>query len=172
MQVGPLTTYDPDIPGTYAVYLLAKDPDGAVVARSDIQVLIGGAEPVGPKFACEGFEAPLDADVSVKKPNRVLPLRMALVDVEGIPLTGDDIVMPPVVQVIFTDVSGGDTNLEDLDTAGKGDDGNMFVFDGSNWAFNMKTKGFAPGSYAITAVSGDLAEYVIDPTCEVNVSIQ
>ena len=48
----------------------------------------------------------------------------------------------------------------------------MFVFNGSNWAFNMKTKGLASGSYTITAVSGDLADYVIDPTCQVNLTIQ
>ena len=42
----PLDTYDPDIAGTYAVYLLAKDGDGEIVARTDIQVLIGGALPV------------------------------------------------------------------------------------------------------------------------------
>ncbi len=47
----------------------------------------------------------------------------------------------------------------------------MFVFNGSNWAFNMKLKGLVSGSYTITAVSGDLAEYVIDPTCEVNLMI-
>ncbi len=36
----------------------------------------------------------------------------------------------------------------------------------------MKTKGLASGSYTITAVSGDLADYVIDPTCQVNLTIQ
>lgn len=168
-----LDSYNPDIPGTYAVYLLARDSGGSVVARSDIQVLIEGAPPAGPKLACQGFEAPMDTDVSVKKPNRVLPLRMALVDSMGIPLTGDDITANPVVQVTFN--SGtytGTADLQELDTAGKGDDGNMFVFNGSNWAFNMKTKGLASGSYTITAVSGDLAEYVIDPTCQVNLTIQ
>jgi len=42
----PLNLYDPDIPGTYAVYLLARNSDGEVVARTDIQVLIGGAQAV------------------------------------------------------------------------------------------------------------------------------
>lgn len=170
---GPLAGYDPNIPGTYAVYLLAKDSGGAVVARSDIQVLIGGAAAAGPIVACEGFEAPLDADVSVNKPNRVLPLRMALVDGSGFPLTSDDITAPPVLQVTYT--SGeydGDAFLAELDTAGKGDDGNKFVFNGSNWAFNMKTKGLASGNYTITVVSGAAAEYVIDPTCNVGLTVQ
>ncbi len=39
----PLDTYDPDIPGTYSVYLLARNLGGDVVARTEIQVLIEGA---------------------------------------------------------------------------------------------------------------------------------
>ena len=52
------------------------------------------------------------------------------------------------------------------------DDGNMFVFDDPWWGFNMKTKDLAPGHYTISAVSGDGTEYVIEPTCEVGLSIQ
>ncbi len=44
----PLDTYDPDVAGTYAVYFLVRDQLGNVIARSDIQVLIGGAPPVVP----------------------------------------------------------------------------------------------------------------------------
>lgn len=171
--VGALAAYDPDVAGTYAVYLLAKDSNGEVVARSYIQVLIGGALPAGQLLACEGFEAPLDADVSVNKPNRVLPLRMTLVDGAGIPWTDTDITASPVLQLTYNDggYPDGFADLEELETAGKGDDGNMFVFNGSNWAFNMRTKGLASGNYTITVVSGDLAEYVIDPTCEVSLTI-
>ncbi len=46
--IAPLDTYDPSIPGTYAVYFLIRDAGDQVVARSDIQVLIGGAPPVVP----------------------------------------------------------------------------------------------------------------------------
>jgi len=38
--IAPLDSYDPDIPGLYTVYLLAKDEGGDVVARSEIQILI------------------------------------------------------------------------------------------------------------------------------------
>jgi hypothetical protein len=55
---------------------------------------------------------------------------------------------------------------------GQGDDGNQFVFDGKFWAFNLSTKGLAPGTYTITAVSGNLSEYVIDPTCTAVVEIE
>lgn len=46
--VHPTLTYTPDVDGTYAIYLLAKNSDGEVVARADIQVLVGNAEPAGP----------------------------------------------------------------------------------------------------------------------------
>lgn len=46
--IAPLDTYDVSIPGTYAVYLLARDSGGTVVSRVDIQVLIGGAPAVLP----------------------------------------------------------------------------------------------------------------------------
>ena len=42
----PLNTFDPSIPGTYAIYFLVRDMGGNVVGRSDIQVLIDGAHPV------------------------------------------------------------------------------------------------------------------------------
>lgn len=169
--VEPLAGYNPDIPGTYAVYLLARDGNGDVVARSDIQVLIEGASPAGPIVSCEGFEPPLDEDVIVNKPNRVLPLRIVLVDSNGVSLTDADITTAPVLQVDFTGINGGGTTTEILDSVGKGDDGNTFTFGDDKWAFNMKTKGLSPGNYKITAVSGDLAEYVIDPTCMVSVDI-
>ena len=78
----------------------------------------------------------------------------------------------PVVSVdysgSYTDQS---TDLEELNVAGRGDEGNMFAFDGSKWAFNMSTKGLAKGEYTITAVAGS-PDYVIDPACEVAVIIQ
>lgn len=46
--LGALTSYNPAVDGTYAVYLLARDSSGQVVARADIQILIGNAEPAGP----------------------------------------------------------------------------------------------------------------------------
>jgi hypothetical protein len=168
----PLDGYDPSIPGTYAVYLLAKDASGAVVARTDIQVLIGGAPAVGPTLACEGFQPPLHAQVSVNKPNRVLPLQMNLFDGSGHSLTGSDIVANPVVQVSYVGAFESKASLDSLETAGRGDDGNMFNFGDTYWGFNMKTKGLASGEYTLSVVSGDLTEYVIDSGCEVSITIK
>jgi hypothetical protein len=53
--VPPLDTYDPNVAGTYAVYLLVRDGSGTVIARSNIQVLIGGAPPVLPAVAVPLF---------------------------------------------------------------------------------------------------------------------
>jgi len=36
-------SFDPEAVGTYAIYLLAKDSSGNVIAKTDIQVLTGGA---------------------------------------------------------------------------------------------------------------------------------
>lgn len=45
--IDALAGYNPEVPGNYVVYLLARNGD-EVVARTKIQILIGGAEPVGP----------------------------------------------------------------------------------------------------------------------------
>lgn len=120
-------------------------------------------------YSCVGFEPPADRDVFVKKPNRVVPLRMTLLDGDGMIVY--DIASP----VVSVDYSGSYTfesgELEELDFAGRGDEGNMFAFDGSKWAFNLSTKGLASGEYTITAVAGS-PDYVINPTCEVVVTIQ
>lgn len=62
---------------------------------------------------------------------------------------------------------------DELNSAGKGDDGNTFQFDGSSWAFNLKTSNFdASGTYKITVVSGNEDDHVIDPTCMVEFVIE
>jgi hypothetical protein len=171
--MSPLDAYNPDIPGTYAVYFLARDSEGTVVARTDIQVLIGGAPPVGPQYACDGFVAPLDEPVILKKKNRVLPLRMTLADAEGTLMTGSEIVAAPVMQLTYDgSYPVGAVDLTSVDTAGQGDDGNVFTFGDDYWALNMMTKGLAAGSYTITVVSGDVEEYVVDPTCEAHFTVQ
>lgn len=119
-------------------------------------------------YSCVGFEPPADRDVSVKKPNRVVPLRMTLLDGDGQIVFNID---SPVVNVAYEgSYTYGPSTLEELNYAGRGDEGNMFQFDGSKWAFNLSTRGLASGEYTITAVSG--GDYVIDPSCEVVVTIQ
>ncbi len=119
-------------------------------------------------FTCSGFEAPMDkGPVKVKK-NRVLPLKAELLDGDGYPVTDVGITAPPVIQVLFDSGLGEDPLdvSDDALAAGQGDDGNQFVFTGSNWQFNLKTKNYsATGTYTVTMVSANECEYVIDPTC-------
>ena len=50
--------------------------------------------------------------------------------------------------------------------AGQGTVGNAFVFSDGKWHFNLETANYsAAGSYVINMISGDSAEYTIDPGC-------
>lgn len=123
-----------------------------------------------PALACEGFKAPADRDVSINRPNRVVPLRMQLVDDDGF-YVGDYELAPPVLQVAYS--SGGDfvEFADELNYAGRGDEGNQFIFDGNYWAFNLGTRGLASGTYQLSVTSGDASQYVVNPSCEVTVVI-
>ena len=143
---------------------------------------------------CSGFYAPMDDHPVTANGNRVFPLKMELFDSGGFEITGAVLLSPPVVDVMFTpspmnhllercylhhavpwcdswyehkyggeDGAGGD----DIDFAGHGSSGNQFVYtDEGIWQFNLKSKRFkGNGTYAVTALSGDEAEYTIDPLC-------
>lgn len=101
-----LQDFDPALDGTYAIYLLARDAEGAVVARSDIQILIGDAEPAGPQLACRGFEPPLNEAATVPNAGRALPLRLHLADALGLPLSDAEIQANPVAQSATREISG------------------------------------------------------------------
>jgi len=107
----------------------------------------------------------------VQGKNRALPLKAQLLDDQGSAVTDADITALPVVQVFFDSGMGGDPVdvTGDALPAGQGDDGNQFVYPGSKWQLNLKTKNFsAPGTYTIYMDSGDKSEYEIDPTCQVD----
>ena len=44
----PFDGFDPTVDGNYIIFLLARNLDGEVVARVQIQILVGDAEPLGP----------------------------------------------------------------------------------------------------------------------------
>lgn len=105
-------------------------------------------------YSCAGFDAPMDKVISVKKVNRVLPLKMVCADADGNPL-GAGSIAAPIVQVTKTPASPATDPVSELLSAGQGTDGNQFVFDGSEWVFNLQTKNFTgSGTYTITAVPG------------------
>ncbi len=47
-DIPPFSGFDPTVDGNYIIYLLARNAEGEVVARAEIQILVGDAEPVGP----------------------------------------------------------------------------------------------------------------------------
>jgi hypothetical protein len=177
-QWAGVTTYDPDIPGTYAIYLLARNSAGTVVARTDIQVLIGGAPKAGPYLACVGFEPPMHhaelppalgggAIARRVKKNRVFPFKATLLDGAGNVVT--DLNTPPVL-VVYED-SAPSVSVDITDDSfnnGKRTDGIEFVLAGTKWTHNLASRGFgeSDGTYTGTMESGDPSEYVIDPACE------
>ena len=125
-------------------------------------------------YSCLGFGPPMDKGAVTVKKNRVLPLKAELLSGCGYLVTDIDIIAPPVIQVVF---EAGTTEAEDVTddalSAGKGTEGNEFVFTGSGWQFNLKTKNYsAPGTYTVTMVSGDNNEYVIESTCEAQFVIE
>ena len=118
-------------------------------------------------LTCSGFEPPMDGGPVKVKKSRVLPLKAELLDGDY-PLTDVDIIAPPVIQVMFS--SSGTADVVDVTdlalSAGQGTEGNEFVFTGSNWQFNLKTKLYtAKGTYTVTMVSADECEYVIESAC-------
>ncbi|MBL7016885.1 MAG: hypothetical protein ISR84_04930 [Kiritimatiellales bacterium] len=123
-----------------------------------------------------GFEPPMDnGPVTVKK-NRVLPLKVKLLKNDGLLATDLDILSPPVLQVEFfgVDVADGVDVSDQALPAGKGSDGNAFSYtDDGVWQFNLKTSNYtAPGTYYITVVSGDAADYVISGAAEASFTIK
>lgn len=124
------------------------------------------------RYRCEGFEAPMDkGTVSVKK-NRALPLKAKLIDEDGFEVTDRELMVPPVLQVLFTGPGQPALDVtDDAVPAGLGSDGNQFEFEVDYWRFNLKTKNWdAPGNYSIRMVAGD--SYLIDPTCQASFNIK
>jgi hypothetical protein len=131
-----------------------------------------------PIYSCVGFEPPMN--LAYKPPalgggliarkvkrNRVLPYKATLVDEDGNIVT--DLMSPPVIQVLYEAVPmGGAVDVtDDALVNGKGTDGNQFELAGDTWQFNLKTKNYSStGTYTGSMLSGDPAEYVVDPSCE------
>lgn len=133
-------------------------------------------EPEVPTLNCEGgFKAPMAIHPVKAKKNRVFPLKMELFD-DGVEQTDIELVDAPVVMV--TPVSGtGEDGMDVNDgvlSAGHGSDGNQFDFtDDDIWQFNLKSKNYSdPGTYEVSAISGDLEKYVIDSSCKTSFIIR
>ncbi len=141
-------------PGAWMLTLAAQKA-GKIVSVSICAHTPGASCAAPPSvYTCAGFDAPMDKSVTVKKNNRVLPLKMICTDATGNVVSVGNMAAP-IVQV--TKVGGADPTVP-VDTylsAGQGTEGNEFVFDGTRWVFNLQTKNFTgTGTYSITAVAG------------------
>lgn len=137
-------------------------------------VFIVGCAPVS--FDCTGFFPPMDKVVTVRN-HRALPLKASLTDDFGIPISDEDIVAPPVVEVLFS-ANVNDTPVDVTDDAlpvSNSTGGNFFLYDLSTerWRFNLSTENYAAsGTYRISLKSGDTSEYAVTPSCEARFVIE
>ncbi len=147
-------------------------PEATLAPSPDYNIIQGVAvgepvpEPV-PELSCSGFDSPMNAGAVKVKKNRVLPLKAQLFDSDSYPITDNDIVAPPVINIVFYSGTTTATDVTDYAlSAGQGTDGNQFEFGIDKWQFNLKTNNYtAAGTYVIKMESGDLNEYTISPTC-------
>ena len=153
---------------------VAIDTDGNIYVadRANYRVLIFDGTPPVTTTVLTGicFDPPFDAPLSLKKNSkRVIPLKMTLVNSEGIEITDTDLTSLPVVNVLFGGQVYGESppDGEDLLPNGGANDDNIFRFENSKWIYNLGTKQFtAPGIYTVKAVAGD-GSYIIDGCMEI-----
>ena len=117
-------------------------------------------------YIYSSFKAPMDKGAVKVKKNRVLPLKVELLDKDGNPVTDADISAPPVLQVIYeTGTPEASDVTDDALNAGLGTEGNEFEFTGSEWQYNLKTKDYSSsGTYTIAIVTSDVCGYLITNT--------
>jgi hypothetical protein len=119
-------------------------------------------------YHCVGFDEPLNKGPMQVGKGRVLPLRAKLADDNG--GFGDDTTVKahPMVRVTYQPESGGEVDKTDeIDLRDYGV-GRSFVFDKeAHWKFDLGTLKFKQeGTYKVVLLSGDEAEYKVEPACE------
>lgn len=173
-NAGETALYDVDEEGAWT-FTLSALKDGQLASVSiciETEGASNGCDPAPTVYTCAGetpgsFEPPMDKVVSVKKKNRVLPLKMICTNSAG-EILGDGDISAPTVEITKSDPGGAvtDDGVEFL-SSGKGDDGNIFVFDPETgkWQFNLSTKNFdGSGTYAISVAASGSELIVGSPT--------
>jgi hypothetical protein len=132
-----------------------------------------GATPV---YRCQGFAAPLDKQGSQPlriKRGRTLPLKALLLEKGGKALDASAIKTPPKVQILFRPASGPEADRTRAIEAGDFGKGRSFVYRESYWKFDLQSDALPEtGTYRVRVLSGDEAEYRIDPSCELIVNVE
>lgn len=133
----------------------------------------GKEAPKATAYRCVGFDEPVRNEMNIPR-GRVLPLRAKLA-MEGGAFADDKVVKAaPKVRVMFLTEKGQEVDRTDqIDVRDYGK-GTSFVFDPeAHWKFDLGTLKFQEnGRYRAILLSGDEAEYRVEPTCEVLFSLR
>ena len=122
--------------------------------------------PEPPTYRCQGFAEPLHDGMNVPQ-GRVLPVRAQLALPDGTFGDQKTLKTPPAMSLKYQPESGPEVDKTagiEVRDYGKG---NHFVWDDeAHWKFDLGTKSLADlGKYQVRLVSGDEAEYKVDPAC-------
>lgn len=122
-----------------------------------------------PAFSCVGFETQTSNGRGIARSIRILQLKADLMDRNGNIVIGTDIVSPPLLRVAMVS-AGGSAAIDVTDkalSAGRGTSAKQFVFTSEGvWQFSLMTKNYStPGTYTVSIRTGNIREYVINPTC-------
>ena len=129
-------------------------------------------EPV--KYACRGFDEPMNRpEINIGR-GRVLPLRAKLVLPDGSFAEQNAVKTPPILTLKFKPEGGAEvdkTSGIEVRDFGKG---NHFVWDDeAHWKFDLGTGNLPDnGKYVVTFLSGDEKEYRVDPPCTLTFNLQ
>jgi hypothetical protein len=131
------------------------------------------AETKPPVYKCIGFAEPMRDDMNIAR-GRVLPLRGKLEMESGAFADGKTVKAAPKVRVFYLPESGPEVDRTDqIDVRDYGK-GTSFVWDPeAHWKFDLGTLKFEKaGRYKAQMLSGDEAEYRIDPICQVTFQLR
>ena len=129
--------------------------------------------PAPPTYRCQGFAEPLHDGMNVPQ-GRVLPVRAQLVLPDGAFGDQKTVKTPPAMILKYQPESGPEVDKTagiEVRDYGKG---NHFVWDDeAHWKFDLGTKSLADlGKYQVRLVSGDEAEYKVDPGCSLTFTLK
>ena len=118
-------------------------------------------------YPCRGFDEPMQRSPQQISRGRVLPLRAKLVLPGGGFCDRNTVQAPPALTLKFRPEGGAEVDKTagmEVRDYGKG---NRFVWDDeAHWKFDLGTKSLEDaGKYQVRLVSGDEAEYKVDPSC-------
>lgn len=145
--------------------MLSKICRVAVLVGAATLTRSAGAFAAPPTYHCVGFDEPIHNEMNIPK-GRVLPLRGKLAIDGGGFANAETIKAAPKVRVMFVTDKGEVDRTDQIDVRDYGK-GTSFVWDAeAHWKFDLGTLKFAEsGKYRAELLSGDEAEYKVDPIC-------